>query len=278
MEYQSSVIELIRQRNSCRSFSGQAVDPEKTARLNLALDQINSDAADRGMRFQLIDRQTGNGQKPEKLGTYGMIAGAATYLIGIVTKSEDRIWQFGFLFEKVILFATDLGLATCWLGGSFNRIDFSRKVNLTEQEYIPIISPVGYAREKRTIVDQLVRMAASSSTRKAWSELFFQPDGITPLDRELAGSWSVPLEMVRLAPSASNKQPWRVFRDETGFSFFLARTRGYPALQFDMQMSDIGIAMCHFESAARELGLPGEWRCLETPDRPGLQYVMNWII
>jgi hypothetical protein len=278
MEYKSSVIELIRQRNSCRSFTGQAIDPEKIVLLNLFINQINEDAVADGIRFQLTERQTVAGQKPEKLGTYGMIAGASAYFAGVITKTEDQVWRFGFLFEKVILFASDLGLATCWLGGSFNRTDFGRKVVLTEKEYIPIISPVGYAREKRTIVDQLVRMAASSSTRKAWSELFFQPDGITPLDRELAGSWSVPLEMVRLAPSASNKQPWRVLRDESGFSFFLARTRGYPALQFDMQMSDIGIAMCHFESAARELGLPGEWRCLETPDRPGLQYVMNWII
>lgn len=275
MDYQT----LIRQRISCRSYASRAIEPEKAASLSSFIDFINAEAAKsgQGIRFLLVDRQAGSTNAPQKLGTYGMISGAEYFIAGIVSRTETRIWQFGCWFERIVLFATGQGLATCWLGGSFSRTDFKRKIDLSESEFLPIISPVGYARERRTVMDNLIRLAARSSTRKHWAELFFQGSEQLPLARPDAGPWAIPLEMVQLGPSASNKQPWRIIRDEQGFSFYLARTRGYVSLGFDMQMNDIGIAMCHFELTARELGLPGDWQFLEGRDRDPLQYVMTWV-
>lgn len=274
MDYQT----LIRQRISCRSYAARPIEPEKAASLVSFIDSINLEAAKtgQGIRFLLVDRQAGSTGAPQKLGTYGMISGAEYFIAGIVARTETRIWQFGSWFEKIVLFATGQGLATCWLGGSFSRTDFKRKIDLAESEFIPIISPVGYARERRSVMDNLIRLAARSSTRKPWAELFFQGSEQLPLERSEAGPWAIPLEMVQLGPSASNKQPWRVIRDEQGFSFYLARTRGYVSLGFDMQMNDIGIAMCHFELTARELGLPGEWQQLNRPEQASMEYVMTW--
>jgi len=60
--------------------------------------------------------------------------------------------------------------------------------------------------------------------------------------------------MVRIAPSASNKQPWRIVKIEGAWHFFLERTKGYgDGIIFkllklaDIQRLDMGIAMCHFE-------------------------------
>jgi hypothetical protein len=49
----------------------------------------------------------------------------------------------------------------------------------------------------------------------------------------------------------------------------------------DIQRLDMGIAMCHFELTARELGLPGKWACAEPsikkPD--GLtEYTVSWVV
>jgi hypothetical protein len=48
----------------------------------------------------------------------------------------------------------------------------------------------------------------------------------------------------------------------------------------DLQRIDIGIAMCHFELSAMELGLQGQWVLAD----PGLQalpelteYIVSWI-
>lgn len=87
--------------------------------------------------------------------------------------------------------------------------------------------------------------------------------------------------MVRIAPSASNKQPWRIVMDGNNFHFFLCRNKGYgKALGFDIQRLDIGIAMCHFESVMNELGFLGKWN----DKNPGLihsaalEYIVSFSV
>ena len=109
-----------------------------------------------------------------------------------------------------------------------------------------------------------------------------------PLAPERAGAYALPLEMVRRAPSASNKQPWRVLRAHGGWHFHLRRTENYGrgSLPFlllglaDLQRVDLGIAMAHFELAAREAGLPGRWTADAKPvpgAEPPLEYVASWV-
>lgn len=52
--------------------------------------------------------------------------------------------SLGYVFEKIVLYITSLGLGTCWLGGSFNKADFEKAITLEEDEFIPVISPMGY--------------------------------------------------------------------------------------------------------------------------------------
>ena len=111
-------------------------------------------------------------------------------------------------------------------------------------------------------------MVVSADKRKPWEELFFDGEPGRPLSREKAGSFGLPLEMVRLAPSASNKQPWRVVLDGTKVHFCLLRNKGYgDGLPIDVQKNDIGIAMCHFEMTAGA----GKWTFDE-----GICYNNEW--
>jgi hypothetical protein len=92
--------------------------------------------------------------------------------------------------------------------------------------------------------------------------------------------------MVRLGPSASNKQPWRIVRDGRLWHFYLLRTPRYIAnlgsklgAIADIQRLDMGIAMCHFELTALEKGLGGQWvvnePMLQAPEGKG-RYVVSW--
>jgi hypothetical protein len=95
----------------------------------------------------------------------------------------------------------------------------------------------------------------------------------------------VALEMVRLAPSASNKQPWRVIRKGQRWHFYLRRSQGYRKRNHslfgvaDMQRLDIGIAMSHFEMTGIELGLKGNWELQDpgiVPQQGTVEYVATW--
>ena len=78
--------------------------------------------------------------------------------------------------------------------------------------------------------------------------------------------------------SASNKQPWRIIKDENDYRFFICRTEGYGMASYDLQKNDLGIAMCHFELAAQELGLKGDWIKKNPENAPDKwEYVSTWV-
>ena len=58
---------------------------------------------------------------------------------------------------------------------------------------------------------------------------------------------SDPLEMVRLAPSAVNKQPWRVVATDNAVHFYLKRSKGFEGLKtFKAFFLFSQISYCHF--------------------------------
>ncbi len=275
METHQSIIETMKIRTSVRTYDGEAIAVETLEKLNERLRAINA-ATTIKARFVISEMKDTDGNAVKKLGTYGVITGAKTYLVGIIDQSETDAVQFGYLFESIVLYATRLGLGTCWLGGTFNHEDFKKIVRLGESEKIVIVSPVGYRKDRTTLLEGIMRTMVKANNRKPWTELFFNQDKTQALDEERAGEYAIPLEMVRLAPSASNKQPWRVLHSDTGFHFYLCRTKGYGLASYDVQMNDLGIAKYHFETAANELGLSGTWVNTDHPIVEAWEYVTSW--
>lgn len=276
MKFKKSAIELIKMRTSVRSFDESEIKNLDLKKLEDYIEEINKQTRIKA-RFTLTAQVDKDDKTAKKLGTYGIISGANSFIVGILDKSEKDSLEFGYLFEKIILFATDLGLGTCWLGGTFNKSSFEKNLNLKENEFIPIVSPVGIKKEKPTILDSFMRTAAGSNKRKPWNELFFEENTTKHLDETTAGLYVTPIEMVRLAPSASNKQPWRIIRDKNDFHFFLSRTKGYGVPSYDLQKNDIGIAKCHFELTAKEVGLKGQWVEIENIDMENeWEYICSW--
>ena len=86
---------------------------------------------------------------------------------------------------------------------------------------------------------------------------------------------------MRLAPSATNKQPWRILRDaaQNIFHFYLSRTFGYNLLRKNISIQDVdlGIALCHFELTLQETGLKGGWQIdASAPTNKSLDYIATW--
>jgi nitroreductase len=163
----------------------------------------------------------------------------------------------------VILYATSLGIGTCWHRGTFNRGAFANALDLDKDEFLPIITPIGYATGKQRLREKLVALSANASKRKPWNQIFYLNDFYTPLTPNDAGTLQNAFEMVRLAPSASNKQPWLLVFDKenSNIHFYLKRLSNYAGnkMGFEIQQIDIGIAMCHLECVLQEEGIQGEF-------------------
>lgn len=278
----SQVSELIRRRRSCRSFAGRALEAQVLEGLERTAAGVEAPFGSRP-RFGVIDNEKVRAANLFSAGSYGMIKGARYYLAALVRRGEPRRWEdAGFALEAAVLHAAGLGLGSCWIGGVFDRKRFGRLLGIRAGEQLPAVVAVGLPADRRSLRDRLVRWSARGDRRKPAADLFFTGGWDSPMAMESAGLWAQVLECVRLAPSASNKQPWRIVRLGSDFHFFLARDKAYSAMMplADLQRIDLGIAMCHFELSAMELGLKGSWSVVE-PDIPHapahFEYIASFV-
>jgi hypothetical protein len=199
--------------------------------------------------------------KGEKLGTYGFIKGNKGFVAAVCLRDDESIIDLGYSFEKIIIDMTGLGLGTCWLGGTFNRESFMKFIDVKENELIAAVTPFGHGTDKKRMKEKAIRKMAGADNRKEWSEMFFKGDFGTELKPADAGNLAKAFEMVRIGPSASNKQPWRIVLDSGAAHFYLDFNPDYGGnkMGYPMQKLDIGIAMSHFELACVELGRAGKW-------------------
>jgi len=286
MVYNKPVTEIIRMRFSCRSYLDKPIEEEKRRLLADLLSSLPPPPFGSHARFELAAATEQDRNALKGLGTYGFIKGAAGFIVGAVGDSGKNLEDYGYLMERIILCATDIGLGTCWLGGTFHRSNFAKNISAGDGELIPAVSSIGYIASKHRTLDTMVRRSVDARNRRPWNEMFFDTKFGVPISREEAGAYATPLDMVRLGPSASNKQPWRIVKDGNTWHFYLQRTRGYGKRILglvkiaDMQRLDMGIAMSHFELAAGELGLEGRWKVseleIEKPDKT-TEYTASWV-
>lgn len=276
-----SILEIMEKRYSVRNYNSKEIEKDKLQKIRDYFDENRKGPLGSDVRFEIVDATAYEQAELKKLGTYGLVKGPRVFMAGAVKKSKTAMEDFGYCMEKNILLATSLGLGTCWLGGTLNRSTFALKLNAGADEFIPAVTPIGYTGDKKTFTENLIRMAVSAKNRKKPEELFFDKSTGTPLDLDSCGQYSKTLAAVRMAPSAANKQPWRIIKDKVNtWHFFMKENTAYNNAFNDIKIQnlDMGIAMCHFELAAAELGLRGSWE-IKKPSLSsgGLKYIVSWI-
>jgi nitroreductase len=275
-----NTLESIKNRTSVRTYSSKRLDAAIKTTLQALCQENRQGPFGVSVRLELLDLHTLPPEELRRFGTYGVIKGGSLYILAAVKDEPGAMEDVGYCLEKVILKATAMGLGTCWLAGTFRRSNFAGQMQLTEAELLPAITPVGYAAEKSSMVEKAMRYGARANRRKPWEELFFHADGKTPLSQEDAGTYRDALEAVRLGPSASNRQPWRFVKEnEELYRLYLAESPRYNRIlgKIRIQNIDMGIAMCHFQLAAEEIGAKGHWQP-PAPSRElsGLQHIADW--
>ena len=270
---------IIRKRYSVRTYSNQAVGEDIRNKIMAYAESIENPFGP-DVRYKWLDKK--QLPKGEKLGTYGIIQGADLYIGTAVLEHENAMEALGYAFEKLVLYMTELGLGTCWLGGTFNRKAFTEAMALKNGEIFCIVSPVGYPADKKSFVEKIMRIGSKGDKRNGWEMHFFKDNFQTPLTEDEAGEYALPLEMVRLAPSAVNRQPWRVVLKDGMYHFFEKHTRDSDVPGgIDMHRIDLGIALCHFHVTAEEKELKGRFERVDVsgiePDG-NMSYITSWII
>lgn len=236
-----NLFETIKARRSVRTFDGRKVTSEDKAKL-IAYSQNIKNPYQIPVQFIILDAKENGLSSP-------VISGEDLYVLAKVANGPYAEEAFGYSFEKFVLYAWTLGIGTTWIGGTFKRDVFEKAADKKENELMLCASPLGYISKKMSLKEMAMRKGVRADHRLPASQLFFDQKFGAPLT-ETGKTLQEALEMVRLAPSAVNKQPWRIVKAGNSYHFYIEHAKGYNNGSFDIQKIDMGIALCHFMSAA----------------------------
>jgi nitroreductase len=269
------VINSIKKRRSVRTFTTESLSGSDRKKLEEIITSnkmgINGETID----FVLFEKN--DSEQPLKI-PYGLIRNNKTYIFGKTNPSQISRTNYGYLLEKIVLKATGLKLGTCWVG-LFDKEYFS-DIQVENSLDIPAVLVVGYANEKIPVKEKLIRQAVKADKRKSWETIFFNYETGDFLNKESIQLYVETLEMMRLAPSSGNSQPWRIYYSTTTEEFHFFKKITNPAYELKgMHDIDMGIAMSHFELVSQKNGLIGKW-IINSPESirtiDDLHYVISW--
>ena len=239
--------ETILTRKSVRTYDGRPIEPK-------TLEAIRAFAAGAEnpfgipVGFVFLDAKEKGLSSP-------VLTGEPLYVAGKVPRAPYADVALGFAMEHLLLYAWSLGVGSVWIGGTMKRELFEQAAGLEAGERMPCVSPLGCPAPRRSLRETVMRRGVGADSRLNGEKLFFDGSFGRPLAGKTLEPWNELMELVRWAPSAVNRQPWRVVLKDGRFHFYLRHDKGYISDAVgDMQKIDLGIALCHFVLGA---GLQG---------------------
>ncbi|MDH4212034.1 MAG: nitroreductase family protein [candidate division WOR-3 bacterium] len=275
--FTKSIDETVTKRVSCRTFENKLLDEKHKEELLTFCRTLNRGLWGEKIDYSLVECSLDE-LKKTKMSAFGLFKNVRSFVVAIIDKANLHHISYGYALEHIVLKATELGIGTCWAGYFDPRV--MKDIKVEENQTVPAIILVGYAAEKRTLKEIIARFAIRASKRRDWRKLFFHGDFGNPLSKETAGHYAGALEMLRLAPSAGNTQPWRIVKEnDQNIYHFFKRVVNPSYEKHKLHDIDIGIAMCHFELGAAKNGLDGKWErtdphLTELPSKT--HYMITW--
>lgn len=247
----AQLYEAIEGRHSTRAFDGKALAPEHAELIGAACAAPPQLVP--GVRAELVLSPA------ENVLISVAIKNAPAYFALIADPTALRVQEsIGYLGEYIVLLAASLGVATCWVSGTYRPAQVEKTVHLEPNGKVYAVSPLGYEGHQGLVQVFFAKMARST-TRKPLEEL------VSPWPIDSRPQWmKQALEAARQAPSAANRQPWRFTVDDDSIKVSFETTG--REMKAASKRLDCGIAMMHIELASQAAGVDGHWEMLESPD------------
>lgn len=219
-----NLIEAIHARHSVRQYKDKALGAETVSALQAEIDSCNRES---GLHIQLITNE------PKAfagfMAHYGKFSGVTNYIAMIGKKSGDLEEKCGYYGERLVLYAQQSGLNTCWVAMTYSKIKTAFSVEPGEK--LCIVISLGYGETQGT-----------AHRSKSFAQVA-KTDGQAP-------DWfKKGVEAALLAPTAMNQQKFL-------FALNGNKVSAKAGIGFYTKI-DLGIAKYHFEVGADKPDL--EW-------------------
>ena len=215
------IMQAIRERHAVREYTDAPIEDDKISLLEAEIKKINEEG---DLNAQLFTDEP-EAFNPETL-IYGKIKNAKNYIAMIGKNADDLEERIGYYGERLVLFAQQQGLNTCWVGTTYKKMH--KLMDIRDDDRIVLVIAIGYGKDQgEPHVSK--SLAAVVKDCKDVSEL---PE------------WFVNgVEAALLAPTAVNQQRFSFRLTEDG------KVEALPGRAFFCKI-DLGIAKYHFEIGA----------------------------
>ena len=204
--------EIIKSRHSVRSFLDKEIESEKIKRLEEEISSINEES---GLHFQLFSNE------PEAFmankSHYGEFKNCRNYFALVGPKNADS--AIGYYGERLVLFAQELGLNTCWVALTYRKSHVNINTDRGEKFYVVIA--LGYGETQGT-----------AHKSKAASE-------VSNCSADTPDWFASGIDAVLMAPTAMNQQKYYL-----KYVDGRVEAKEKPAMYSKL---DLGIVKYHFE-------------------------------
>lgn len=280
------VFALMKTRHSCRSFQSRQLTPAHNNELMQAAkhySQQNQQLGDVSIRFEYVAAAL----------TVWPVVGAHEFLVAIAPREYNRlsIIDVGRSLQKVVLHATKMGLATCWIGPGADQESIIQHLGERynqEKDHVICVCAIGYESMFKPLFIRLMR--GLQHNRLPLSDLFFADAAChQSLDAHLSpfNAYYPCYEVCQWSPSSYNGQTTRcVGVTETidnqvtlqRFDFYAAtKSRYYAAVA-------LGIWCANWETGCESLNKKGHFEVLSS-NQYGVaaptalpHYDISWVI
>lgn len=212
-------LEAIKHRHAVRHFDGKPITKQHQKMLNQLINKINKKAH---LHLQLVINEplAFSGKKAAICN----FTGCVNYLAIVGPDNDDLKEKAGYYGEQVVLEAIKLGIKSCWVAKTFDKIPGVYKVN--KSEALALVVAFGYAGyEGKQHKSKSFERVVSNKTNKPIPTWFRKG-----------------VELALLAPTGINQQ---------GFKFALLPNNCVRVKNLSFCKNvDLGIVKYHFELGA----------------------------
>ncbi len=250
MDYKS----LIVNGKSVRNFKETAVETEKLSEIDAFIGDCKKLVSEIKIETKFFAGEDSYKRLYGVAGYQGVMIEAPNYLVLLSEKHPQSIENAGYVGERAILKARDLGVDSCWVSYTDGNMIKSVLGIESDKDVVALIA-LGYSSPNKKIEGATktgenysksqVSISQDSSERIGVEEMVFidkwgnsaTPEALE--ERALLDAFSY----ARMAPSALNKQPWRFIVDG-GRVILAINNENYEGSY--VNRIDAGIVMLYF--------------------------------
>lgn len=134
-----TLLEAIQSRHSIRRYRNMPLADDVVSKIQQKVDELNKVG---NLNIQLVTNE------PKGFGglfSYGFFSGVTNYFVVAGKRSEDLEERVGYYGEQLVLYVQQLGLNTCWVGFSYQKV--AGTYTLNEGDKVVCYIALGYGDE-----------------------------------------------------------------------------------------------------------------------------------